>query len=152
MSILPEAWYRAITMAHRPIHDIEHKWQEVWASEGTYQARSEAQGSGQKYYGLIEFPFPSGEGLHVGHPRSYTAIDVMTRKRRMQGQNVLFPIGFDAFGLPTENFAIKHGVKPEEATKKNIANFTRQLQSLGLGFDWSRVVDTTDPKYYKWTQ
>lgn len=137
-------------MAKRPVHDIEAKWQAAWESNGTYRAEDSANAA--KFYGLIEFPYPSGEGLHVGHPRSYTAIDVMTRKRRMEGQNVLYPIGWDAFGLPTENFAIKHKIKPQEATKKNIGNFTRQLKSIGFGFDWSREIDTTDPSYYKWTQ
>lgn len=137
-------------MTKRPVHNIEAKWQAVWESDGTYRADDSAKAA--KFYGLIEFPYPSGEGLHVGHPRSYTAIDVMTRKRRMEGQNVLYPIGWDAFGLPTENFAIKHKIKPQEATKKNIGNFTRQLKSIGFGFDWSREIDTTDPSYYKWTQ
>lgn len=135
-------------MAKRPIHEIEKKWQDRWETDGVYHAKN----TGEKFYGLIEFPYPSGEGLHVGHPRSYTAIDVVTRKQRMLGKDVLFPIGWDAFGLPTENFAIKHKVKPQEATKKNIANFTRQLKSIGFGFDWSREIDTTDPAYFKWTQ
>ncbi|MEN9558786.1 MAG: hypothetical protein RL141_1155 [Candidatus Parcubacteria bacterium] len=121
----------------------------MWEEQGTYRAQS---GKGDAFYGLIEFPYPSGEGLHVGHPRSYTAIDVVTRKKRMEGKDVLYPIGFDAFGLPTENFAIKHKIKPQDATQKNVANFTRQLKSLGFGFDWSRQVNTTDPAYYKWTQ
>ncbi len=130
---------------------IEAKWQEVWEREETYCAQ-EPDGKTKKFYGLIEFPYPSGEGLHVGHPRSYTAIDIMTRKKRMERRNVLYPIGWDAFGLPTENFAIKNKVKPQEATTKNIATFKRQLKSLGLGFDWLREINTTDPKYYKWTQ
>ncbi len=134
-------------------HGIEKKWQEAWEREGTYRAQdAEPATKADKFYGLVEFPYPSGEGLHVGHPRSYTAIDIMTRKRRMEGKNVLFPMGWDAFGLPTENFAIKHKVKPEEATKKNVANFKRQLMSLGFGFDWAREINTTDPAYYKWTQ
>ncbi len=137
-------------MSTRPIHEIEGKWQAVWEKEGTYRAKTGSEQS--KFYGLIEFPFPSGDGLHVGHPRSYTAIDVMTRKQRMLGKNVLYPIGWDAFGLPTENYAIKHKIRPQEASQKNIANFTRQLKSLGFGFDWDREVDTTDPKYYRWTQ
>ena len=137
-------------MAQRPIHKIEAKWQDRWEKEGVYQAK--AADHAPKFYGLVEFPYPSGEGLHVGHPRSYTAIDVLTRKQRMDGKNVLYPIGWDAFGLPTENFAIKHKMAPQEATKKNIANFTRQLQSIGFGFDWSREINTTDPSYYKWTQ
>ena len=107
---------------------------------------------GEKFYGLVEFPYPSGAGLHVGHPRPFTAMDVICRKKRMEGKNVLFPMGFDAFGLPTENFAIKTGRPPAEVTAENIANFTRQLKMLGYSFDWSRMVDTTDPKYYKWTQ
>lgn len=139
-------------MAKRPVHDIEAKWQAQWEKDGVYRAADAGQTKAEKFYGLIEFPFPSGEGLHVGHPRSYTAIDAIARKRRMEGQNVLYPIGWDAFGLPTENFAIKMKVTPQEATKKNVGNFTRQLKMLGLGFDWSREVDTTDPKYFKWTQ
>ncbi|MBP9694896.1 MAG: leucine--tRNA ligase [Candidatus Magasanikbacteria bacterium] len=129
---------------------IEKKWQSYWKKNGTFEVKENSKK--KKFYGLIEFPYPSGAGLHVGHPRSYTAMDVITRKHRMQGENVLYPIGFDAFGLPTENFAIKTGRPPVEVTKENIATFTRQLQELGFGFDWSRVVDTTDPKYYKWTQ
>lgn len=136
-----------------PFKDIESKWQEAWAREETYRAEDRpASEKAGKFYGLIEFPYPSGEGLHVGHPRSYTAIDIMTRKKRMEGKNVLYPIGWDAFGLPTENFAIKHKVKPQDATAKNVANFTRQLKSLGFGFDWAREINTTDPAYYKWTQ
>ena len=138
----------------RPIHDIEAKWQATWEELGTYRTQDPATDSdrNQKFYGLVEFPFPSGEGIHMGHPRPYVAMDVMTRKRRMEGKNVLFPIGWDAFGLPTENFAIKFKVKPQDATKKNTDNFRRQLQSIGLGFDWSREVNTTDPKFFKWTQ
>lgn len=133
--------------------EIEGKWQARWQEWGTYQAHDlPASEKARKFYGLIEFPFPSGEGLHVGHPRSYTAIDIMTRKQRMMGKNVLYPIGWDAFGLPAENFAIKTKTHPATTTAKNIANFKRQLTSIGLGFDWSREVDTTDPKYYKWTQ
>ena len=155
-------------MAHGiPFQDIEKKWQAIWEKDQVYRAmdpspkfsdpstprHSSGQASlGVKFYGLIEFPYPSGEGLHVGHPRSYTAIDIVTRKKRMEGKNVLYPIGWDAFGLPTENFAIKNKIKPRDATKKNVANFKRQLQSLGFGFDWSREVNTTDPAYYKWTQ
>ena len=105
-----------------------------------------------KYYALVEFPYPSGQGLHVGHPRPYTAMDIVARKRRMEGYNVLFPMGWDAFGLPTENYAIKNHVHPEEVTKQNIARFKGQLRALGLSFDWSREVNTTDPSYYKWTQ
>lgn len=133
--------------------DIERKWQEQWETQGIYHAKDgKPSKKDEKFYGLIEFPYPSGEGLHVGHPRSYTAIDIVTRKKRMEGKNVLYPIGWDAFGLPTENFAIKHKVKPQDATKKNIATFTRQLKSLGFGFDWSREINTTDPSYYRWTQ
>lgn len=135
------------------IHEMETKWQKTWAEAGTYTARTGDPAAKQdKFYGLVEFPYPSGEGLHVGHPRSYTAIDLVTRKRRMEGKNVLYPIGWDAFGLPTENFAIKHKIRPADATKKNVGNFTRQIKSLGFGFDWTREVDTTDPAYYKWTQ
>ncbi len=133
--------------------EIEPKWQKVWEETGVYEATdADSKRRNDKFYGLIEFPYPSGQGLHVGHPRSYTAIDIMTRKERMHGKNVLYPIGWDAFGLPTENFAIKHKVKPQDATAENVANFTRQLKSLGFGFDWSREVNTTDPAYYKWTQ
>ena len=129
---------------------IEKKWQDKWYSEGTFNA--EKSHNKKKWYGLIEFPYPSGQGLHVGHPRPYTALDVIARKRRMQGYNVLFPIGFDAFGLPAENYAIKNHVHPKTITQKNISHFTEQLKSLGFSFDWSRVIDTTDPNYYKWTQ
>ena len=129
---------------------IEKKWQENWEKTKPYAA---VTGSDKpKFYGLIEFPYPSAAGLHVGHPRPFTAMDVITRKKRMQGYNVLNPIGFDAFGLPTENFAIKNHIHPSIITKQNIENFTRQLKMLGYGFDWDRVVDTTDPQYYKWTQ
>ena len=131
--------------------EIEKKWQDKWLKEGTFNASNNYTNS-KKWYGLIEFPYPSGQGLHVGHPRSYTALDVIARKRRLQGYNVLFPIGFDAFGLPAENYAIKTNVHPKITTAKNIAHFTEQLKSLGFSFDWSRVIDTTDPKYYKWTQ
>ena len=129
---------------------IEQKWQKIWEENKVYAA---VNGSDKpKFYGLIEFPYPSGEGLHVGHPRPYTAMDIVTRKKRMQGYNVLFPIGFDAFGLPTENYAIKNKIHPAVVTKRNIARFTQQLKMLGYGFDWDRVVDTTQPEYYKWTQ
>ena len=131
--------------------EIEKKWQDKWLKEGTFNASNNYTNS-KKWYGLIEFPYPSGQGLHVGHPRSYTALDVIARKRRLQGYNVLFPIGFDAFGLPAENYAIKTNVHPKITTAKNIAHFTELLKSLGFSFDWSRVIDTTDPKYYKWTQ
>ena len=129
---------------------IERKWQDRWAKAGCYHA---VTGDPKpKYYALVEFPYPSGQGLHVGHARPYTAMDVVARKRRMDGYNVLFPIGFDAFGLPTENFAIKNHIHPAKVTHDNIANFTKQLKMLGYSFDWDRVVDTTDPGYYKWTQ
>ncbi len=131
--------------------EIEKKWQDKWLKEGTFNA-SNNYTNPKKWYGLIEFPYPSGQGLHVGHPRSYTALDVIARKRRLQGYNVLFPIGFDAFGLPAENYAIKTNVHPKITTAKNIAHFTEQLKSIGFSFDWSRVIDTTDSKYYKWTQ
>ena len=129
---------------------IEKKWQEKWDNEGTFNAKDDY--TMKKWYGLIEFPYPSGQGLHVGHPRSYTALDIIARKRRLQGYNVLFPIGFDAFGLPAENYAIKTNVHPKITTAQNIAHFTEQLKSLGFSFDWSRKIDTTDPEYYKWTQ
>lgn len=132
---------------HKP---VEKKWQDRWEQEGVFHASNSS--SKPKYYALIEFPYPSGQGLHVGHPRSYTAIDIIARKRRMEGYNVLYPIGWDAFGLPTENFAIKNHVHPAEVTKKNIARFKQQLQALGISFDWSREINTTDPEYYKWTQ
>ncbi len=130
--------------------EVEKKWQDKWYAEGTFNAKDDY--SKKKWYGLIEFPYPSGQGLHVGHPRSYTALDIIARKRRMQGYNVLFPIGFDAFGLPAENYAIKNHVHPKITTEKNINHFREQLKSLGYSFDWSREVNTTDPNYYKWTQ
>ena len=129
---------------------IEKKWQENWEVTKPYAAIT--GDPRPKFYGLIEFPYPSGQGLHVGHPRPFTAMDIVTRKRRMQGYNVLFPIGFDAFGLPTENYTIKNHIHPSVVTKNNIKTFTDQLKMLGYGFDWDRCVDTTDPKYYKWTQ
>ena len=130
--------------------EIEPKWQKAWEDAGIFHA--EQKSDKKKFFALIEFPYPSGQGLHVGHPRSYTALDVVARKRRMQGYNVLYPIGWDAFGLPTENFAIKNHVHPAEVTKKNVARFKSQLQSIGISFDWSREINTTDPDYYKWTQ
>ncbi len=130
--------------------EIEKKWQEKWYKEGTFNAKDDY--SMKKWYGLIEFPYPSGQGLHVGHPRSYTAMDIIARKRRMQGYNVLFPIGFDAFGLPAENYAIKNHIHPKITTEKNINHFREQLKSLGFSFDWSREINTTNPDYYKWTQ
>ena len=129
---------------------IEKKWQARWEEEKPFAAIT--GDPRPKFYGLIEFPYPSGQGLHVGHPRPFTAMDIICRKRRMQGYNVLFPIGFDAFGLPTENYAIKNHIHPAVVTKNNIANFTSQLKMLGYSFDWDRAVDTTDPSYYKWTQ
>ena len=129
---------------------IERKWQDRWAKENCYHA--ETGGDKPKFYALVEFPYPSGQGLHVGHARPYTAMDVVARKRRMDGYNVLFPMGSDAFGLPTETYAIKNHIHPAKVTHDNIANFTKQLKMLGYSFDWDRVVDTTDPKYYKWTQ
>ena len=129
---------------------IEKKWQDIWDEKQTFAAKDDY--SLPKFYGLVEFPYPSGQGLHVGHPRSYTAIDIVCRKKRLEGYNVLYPMGWDAFGLPTENFAIKNHIHPAEVTKNNIANFKRQLKSLGFSFDWSREINTTDPSYYKWTQ
>ena len=130
---------------------IEKKWQENWEKTKPYRAVT-GDKTRKKFYGLIEFPYPSAQGLHVGHPRPFTAIDIVTRKKRMEGYNVLFPIGYDAFGLPTENFAIKNHIHPSIVTHDNIANFTRQLKMLGYGFDWDRCVNTSDPEYYKWTQ
>ncbi len=130
--------------------EIETKWQKYWDKNKTFKA--EDLSGKPKYYCLIEFPYPSGDGLHVGHPRSYTALDIMARKKRMDGFNVLYPIGFDAFGLPTENYAIKTGIHPRVVTEQNIGTFTRQLKALGFSFDWDRQVNTSDPDYYKWTQ
>ena len=129
---------------------IERKWQDLWENEGTFRASEDK--SLPKYFPLVEFPYPSGQGLHVGHPRPYTALDIIARKRRLEGFNVLYAIGWDAFGLPTENFAIKNRIHPKEVTEKNIKRFKQQLMSLGFSFDWTREVNTTDPKYYKWTQ
>ena len=129
---------------------VEPKWQKVWEDKGVFHASEDT--SKEKFYALIEFPYPSGQGLHVGHPRPYTALDTVARKRRLQGYNVLYPIGWDAFGLPTENYAIKNHIHPEIVTKQNIARFKKQIQSLGISFDWSREINTTDPDYYKWTQ
>ena len=131
--------------------EIEQKWQSKWYKEGTFNAKQDFSNK-KKWYGLIEFPYPSGQGLHVGHPRSYTALDIIARKKRMEGYNVLYPIGFDAFGLPAENYAIKNHVHPKITTENNINHFREQLKSLGFSFDWSREVNTTDPDYYKWTQ
>ncbi len=129
---------------------VEQKWQKIWEDTKAFEAKNDY--SLPKFYALVEFPYPSGQGLHVGHPRSYTALDIVARKKRLCGYNVLYPMGFDAFGLPTENFAIKNHIHPEIVTKQNIANFTKQLKSLGFSFDWDRQIDTTDPDYYKWTQ
>ncbi len=136
-------------MRYEP-REIEKKWQKIWDEEHTFSATDDY--SKPKYYALVEFPYPSGQGLHVGHPRSYTALDVVARKRRLQGYNVLYPMGWDAFGLPTENFAIKNHIHPEIVTKNNVERFKSQLKSLGLSFDWDREINTTDPDYYKWTQ
>ncbi len=130
--------------------EIEKKWHDIWDENQTFKASNDR--SKKKFYGLIEFPYPSGKGLHVGHPRPYTAIDVVARKRRLEGYNVLFPIGWDAFGLPTENYAIKNKIHPKKVTEQNIKRFKIQLKSLGFSFDWSREINTTDPNYYKWTQ
>ena len=129
---------------------IEKKWQDIWDEKETFKAGTDY--TKPKFFALVEFPYPSGQGLHVGHPRSYTALDIVSRKRRFEGYNVLYPMGWDAFGLPTENYAIKNHIHPEIVTEKNVANFKRQLKSLGFSFDWSREVNTTDPAYYKWTQ
>ncbi len=129
---------------------VEPKWQKIWEEKGVFHA--EDNSGKEKFYALIEFPYPSGQGLHVGHPRPYTALDTVSRKRRLQGYNVLYPIGWDAFGLPTENYAIKNHIHPEIVTANNVARFKKQIQSLGISFDWSREVNTTDPEYYKWTQ
>ena len=129
---------------------VEKKWQKVWDDNKAFAATDDY--SKPKYYALVEFPYPSGQGLHVGHPRPYTALDIVARKRRMQGYNVLYPMGWDAFGLPTENYAIKNKIHPKIVTKNNVAHFKDQLKSLGYSFDWSREINTTDPSYYKWTQ
>ncbi|MBP3323003.1 MAG: leucine--tRNA ligase [Clostridia bacterium] len=128
----------------------EPKWQKVWEEKGVFHAEEHSEKP--KFFALVEFPYPSGQGLHVGHPRPYTALDVISRKRRLEGYNVLYPIGWDAFGLPTENFAIKNHIHPAEVTKNNVARFKKQIQSLGISFDWNREINTTDPDYYKWTQ
>lgn len=129
---------------------VEPKWQKIWEEKGVFHA--EENSDKEKFYALIEFPYPSGQGLHVGHPRPYTALDIVSRKRRLQGYNVLYPIGWDAFGLPTENYAIKNHIHPRIVTEQNVARFKQQIQSLGISFDWSREINTTDPEYYKWTQ
>ncbi|MBR4949561.1 MAG: leucine--tRNA ligase, partial [Clostridia bacterium] len=130
--------------------EIEAKWQKIWADEKTFKVENEY--SKPKFYALVEFPYPSGQGLHVGHPRPYTAMDIVARKKRMEGYNVLYPMGWDAFGLPTENYAIKNKIHPAIVTEQNIKKFKGQLQALGLSFDWDREINTTDPEYYKWTQ
>src|SRR3989344_4202207 len=141
--------------------NIEKKWQKVWQEDDIYRVMGltpgvDGQDSGSrsrpKFYCLVEFPYPSGAGLHVGHVRAWSAMDAYVRKKRMEGYNVLFPMGWDAFGLPAENYAIKMGVHPSKTTAENIANFKRQLKALGLSFDWNHEINTTDPKYYKWTQ
>ncbi|MBR2622177.1 MAG: class I tRNA ligase family protein, partial [Clostridia bacterium] len=129
---------------------VEQKWQKKWEEAGIFNAEDYSEKP--KFYGLVEFPYPSGSGMHVGHIKAYSGLEVISRKRRMQGYNVLFPIGFDAFGLPTENSAIKTGVHPRELTDRNIAKFSSQLRRVGFSFDWNRVVDTTEEDYYKWTQ
>ncbi|NLK76877.1 MAG: leucine--tRNA ligase [Clostridiales bacterium] len=129
---------------------VEEKWQKIWDDEKAFAATDDY--SKPKYYALVEFPYPSGKGLHVGHPRPYTALDIVARKRRMQGYNVLYPMGWDAFGLPTENYAIKNKIHPKIVTKNNVERFKKQLHSLGYSFDWDREINTTDPEYYKWTQ
>ncbi|MBR4106953.1 MAG: leucine--tRNA ligase [Alphaproteobacteria bacterium] len=146
-----EEWQQSWKIEDRyNFKSIEKKWQEIWEDEKVYHV--EIDKNKEKFYALVEFPYPSGAGLHVGHPRSYTALDVISRKKRMQGFNVLYPIGFDAFGLPAENYAIKTGIHPAISTKENIANFTRQLKMIGMSFDWDRCISTCDPEYYKWTQ
>ena len=130
--------------------EIEQKWQKIWDDEKAFAASDDY--SKPKYYALVEFPYPSGQGLHVGHPRPYTALDIVARKRRMEGYNVLYPMGWDAFGLPTENYAIKNHIHPKIVTKNNVHRFKEQLHSLGYSFDWDREINTTDPEYYKWTQ
>ena len=129
---------------------IDSKWQKIWEEKKCFNATTDK--SKEKFYALIEFPYPSGAGLHVGHARAFMGMEVLSRKRRMQGYNVLFPIGFDAFGLPTENFAIKNHIHPKDAVKENIATFKAQMKSIGFSFDWDREFSTTDPEYYKWTQ
>ncbi|MCX4328038.1 MAG: class I tRNA ligase family protein, partial [Lachnospiraceae bacterium] len=131
-------------------HTVEKKWQGIWEAEKAFKTENDY--SKPKFYALVEFPYPSGQGLHVGHPRPYTALDIVARKRRMQGYNVLYPMGWDAFGLPTENYAIQNKIHPREVTKNNVEHFKAQLCSLGYSFDWDREINTTDPEYYKWTQ
>ncbi|MBR5501749.1 MAG: class I tRNA ligase family protein, partial [Oscillospiraceae bacterium] len=134
-------------MQHYDFTNIEKKWQNIWQTEKTFAAKQDY--TLPKFYALVEFPYPSAAGLHVGHPRSYTALDAVARKKRLEGYNVLYPMGYDAFGLPTENFAMKNHIHPEIVTRDNVARFRAQLQALGLSFDWDREVNTTDPSYYK---
>ena len=129
---------------------VEGKWQKVWDDNKAFAATDDY--SKPKYYALVEFPYPSGQGLHVGHPRPYTALDIVARKRRMQGYNVLHPMGYDSFGLPAEQYAVKTGNNPNGFTEKNIETFTKQLKELGFDYDWSKTLATSDPKFYKWTQ
>ena len=129
---------------------VEQKWQKIWDENKTFEAKDDY--SKPKFYSLVEFPYPSGAGMHVGHIKAYSGLEVVSRKRRLQGYNVLFPIGFDAYGLPTENYAIKTGIHPRAVTDKNIEKFTSQLKKVGFSFDWTKTIDTTDENYYKWTQ
>ena len=133
----------AVPYNHR---EVENKWQKIWDDEKAFQTAQDY--SRPKYYALVEFPYPSGQGLHVGHPRPYTALDIVARKRRMQGYNVLYPMGFDAFGLPTENYAIKNHIHPKIVTRNNVERFKSQLHALGYSFDWEREINTTDPEYF----
>lgn len=130
--------------------NTEQKWQKIWESNKTFQAKEDY--TLPKFYSLVEFPYPSGAGMHVGHIKAYSGLEVVSRKRRLEGYNVLFPLGFDAYGLPTENYAIKTGIHPRVVTDQNIENFTNQLKRVGFSFDWSKTIDTTDENYYKWTQ
>ena len=137
-------------MGRYDFRSIEEKWQKYWDEHDTFKASDDY--SKKKFYGLVEFPYPSGHGMHVGHIKAYSGLEVVSRKRRLEGYNVLFPIGFDAYGLPTENTAIKENIHPRIVTDRNIEKFTGQLKTVGFSFDWSRVVDTTEEGYYKWTQ
>ena len=135
---------------HYDFKKVEEKWQKKWEERGVFHAKDNT--SEPKFYALVEFPYPSGAGMHVGHIKAYAGLEIVSRKRRMQGYNVLFPIGFDAFGLPTENYAIKTGVHPRRVTDENIEKFSKQLKRVGFSFDWTRTIDTTEEDYYKWTQ
>ena len=146
----PEGTAAGVVIMKYNFKEIEKKWQDKWEEDGVFHA--EETSDKPKFYGLVEFPYPSGAGMHVGHIKAYSGLEVVSRKRRMQGYNVLFPIGFDAFGLPAENYAIKTNQHPRVITDKNIQHFSEQLRRVGFSFDWSRVVDTTDEDYYKWTQ